>query len=110
MHPTLGHIASNLAINMLGIHNASTPFSLKAMKSLNDINPDKKRATRSMITFLVLNTSGVTIIATDIIAVRSLYGSVNPTMILSTTIMATIITTIFALIIDNILYKIWRKR
>ncbi len=109
-HPSLGYIASNLTINMLGIHNASTPFGLKAMKSLNDINPDKKRATRSMITFLVLNTSGVTIIATDIIAVRSLYGSVNPTMILSTTIMATIITTIFALIIDNILYKIWRKR
>ncbi len=109
-HPALGYIASNLTINMLGIHNASTPFGLKAMKSLNELNPDKSKATRSMITFLVLNTSGVTIIATDIIAVRNLYGSANPTMILSTTIIATMITTVFALIIDRILYHIWRHK
>lgn len=109
-HPALGYIASNLTINMLGIHNASTPFGLKAMQSLHELNEDKKKASRSMITFLVLNTSGVTIIATDIIAVRSLYGSINPTMILSTTIAATIITTIFGLIIDRIFYHIWRKK
>lgn len=109
-HPALGYIASNLTINMLGIHNASTPFGLKAMQALNELNEDKKKASRSMITFLVLNTSGVTIIATDIIAVRSLYGSINPTMILSTTIAATIITTIFGLIIDRIFYHIWRKK
>ena len=109
-HESLGYIASNLTINMLGIHNASTPFGLKAMRSLNELNKDKEVATRSMITFLVLNTSGVTIIATDIIAIRSVYGAVNPTMILSTTITATIITTIFGLVIDRILYKFWRKR
>ena len=109
-HESLGYIASNLTINMLGIHNASTPFGLKAMKSLNELNPDKKTASRSMITFLVLNTSGVTIIATDIIAVRSMYGSVNPSMILSTTITATFITTVFGLLIDRILYKIRRKK
>lgn len=109
-HESLGYIASNLTINMLGIHNASTPFGLKAMKSLNELNKDKKVATRSMITFLVLNTSGVTIIATDIIAIRSMYGAVSPTMILSTTITATIITTVFGLVIDRILYKFWRKR
>ena len=57
---TLGYIASNLTINMLGIHNASTPFGLKAMKLMQEKNKDKKTATRSMITFLVLNTSGVT--------------------------------------------------
>ncbi len=109
-HESLGYIASNLTINMLGIHNASTPFGLKAMRSLNELNKNKKVATRSMITFLVLNTSGVTIIATDIIAIRSMYGAVNPTMILSTTITATIITTIFGLVIDRILYKFWRKK
>ena len=109
-HESLGYIASNLTINMLGIHNASTRFGLKAMKSLNELNKDKKVATRSMITFLVLNTSGVTIIATDIIAIRSMYGAVSPTMILSTTITATIITTVFGLVIDRILYKFWRKR
>ena len=92
-HESLGYIASNLTINMLGIHNASTPFGLKAMKSLNELNKDKKKASRSMITFLVLNTSGVTIIATDIIAIRNMYEASSPSMILSTTITATIITT-----------------
>lgn len=109
-HESLGYIASNLTINMLGIHNASTPFGLKAMKSLNELNKDKSKATRSMITFLVLNTSGVTIIATDIIAIRSMYGSINPTMILATTVTATIITTVFGLLLDKFLYKIWRKK
>ena len=109
-HESLGYIASNLTINMLGIHNASTPFGLKAMASLNELNKDKKIATRSMITFLVLNTSGVTIIATDIIAIRKMYGSVNPSMILSTTIAATIITTIIGLLLDRLFYKIWRTK
>ena len=109
-HESLGYIASNLTINMLGIHNASTPFGLKAMKSLNELNKDKKNASRSMITFLVLNTSGVTIIATDIIAIRSMYGAANPSMILSTTIIATIIGVFVGLLLDRILYKIWRKK
>lgn len=109
-HESLGYIASNLTINMLGIHNASTPFGLKAMKALNELNKDKKTASRSMITFLVLNTSGVTIIATDIIAIRSMYGAANPTMILSTTIIATLMTTVFGLLIDRIFYKLWRKK
>lgn len=109
-HESLGYIASNLIINMLGIHNASTPFGLKAMKSLNDLNENKKVASRSMITFLVLNTSGVTIIATDIIAIRAKYGAVEPTMILSTTITATILTTIFGLIVDRIFYNIKGKK
>ena len=102
---TLGYIATNLTINMLGIHNASTPFGLKAMKCMQEKNKDKKTATRSMITFLVLNTSGVTLIATDIIAVRSMYGSKNPTDLILITLMATIINTVLALIMDRILYK-----
>lgn len=109
-HESLGYIASNLTINMLGIHNASTPFGLKAMKSLNELNKDKKTASRSMITFLVLNTSGVTIIATDIIAIRSMYGASNPSMILSTTIIATIIGVFVGLLLDRILYNMWRKK
>lgn len=102
---TLGYIATNLTINMLGIHNASTPFGLKAMKCMQEKNKDKKTATRSMITFLVLNTSGVTLIATDIIAVRNMYGSKNPTDLILITLMATIINTVLALIMDRILYK-----
>lgn len=105
----LSYIASNLTINMLGIHNASTPFGLKAMVLLQKKNKDKKRATRSMITFLVLNTSGVTLIATDVIAVRSLYNSVNPTFILLPTIIITITNTVLALLFDRFLWKVCRK-
>ena len=108
-HESLGYIASNLTINMLGIHNASTPFGLKAMKSLNELNKDKKTASRSMITFLVLNTSGVTIIATDIIAVRGMYNAPNPSMILASTIVCTFITTIFGLVVDRIVYNMKGK-
>ena len=106
---TLGYIASNLTINMLGIHNASTPFGLKAMKCMQEKNPNKKVATRSMITFLVLNTSGVTLVATDIIAVRRMYGSQNPTDLILITIIATIINTILALWMDRFLWKVSQK-
>lgn len=106
---TLGYIASNLTINMLGIHNASTPFGLKAMKCMQEKNKDKKKATRSMITFLVLNTSGVTLVATDIIAVRSMYGSSNPTDLILVTIIATIVNTILALLMDHFLWKVSKK-
>lgn len=101
----LEYIASNLTINMLGIHNASTPFGLKAMKCLQEKNKKKDTATRSMITFLVLNTSGVTLIATDILAVRMMYESKNPTELLLPTFIATLVNTILALIMDRILYK-----
>lgn len=99
----LEYIASNLTINMLGIHNASTPFGLKAMKELQKKNPKKDTATKSMITFLVLNTSGVTLIATDIIAIRSSMNSKSPTDLLFITIIATIINTTLALFVNNCL-------
>lgn len=108
-HESLDYIATNLTINMLGIHNASTPFGLKAMKSLNELNKEKDTATRSMITFLVLNTSGVTIVATDILAIRSMYNAPNPSDILTVTVLGTIITTVVALVLDRIFYKLKGK-
>ncbi len=98
--PALEYIASNLTINMLGIHNASTPFGLKAMKCLQEENPKKDTASKSMITFLVLNTSGVTLIATDILAVRSSMGASFPTDLLLVTVLATIINTTLALLMN----------
>lgn len=106
---TLSYIASNLTINMLGIHNASTPFGLKAMKCMQEKNKNKKVASRSMITFLVLNTSGVTLVATDIIAVRSMYGSTSPTDLVFITIIATIVNTTLALLMDRFLWRLDRK-
>lgn len=104
-HESLSLIASNITANMFGLGNAATPFGLKAMKSLQELNDQKDTATRSMITFLVLNTSGVTIIPTTIISLRMMYGSTNPTEIVFACILATLISTTGGLIIDRILAK-----
>lgn len=104
--PSLGFIASNIAANMAGLGSAATPFGLKAMESLQKLNKDKKVASEAMITFLVLNTSGVTIVPTTIISLRLLYGSVNPSVVLPFCIIATTSSTIGGLTID---YLIRRK-
>ena len=105
-NPALGLIASNVAINMAGLGSAATPCGLKAMKELQKINPKKDTASTSMITFLVLNTGGVTIIPTTIISMRAMYGSVNPTEIIPTCILATFCSSISGLLLD---YFIRRK-
>lgn len=104
-HESLSLIASNVVANIFGLGNAATPFGLKAMKSLQEINPKKDTASRSMITFLVLNTSGVTIIPTTIISLRMMHGSTNPTEIVSACILATMLSTISGLIMDRILAR-----
>lgn len=104
--PSLGFIASNIVANMAGLGSAATPFGLKAMESLQKLNKDKKVASEAMITFLVLNTSGVTIVPTTIISLRLLYGSVNPSVVLPFCIIATTCSTIGGLTID---YLIRRK-
>lgn len=105
-HESLGYISSNVVINMLGLGNAATPFGLKAMKSLSELNKNSKVASKSMITFLILNTSGLTIIPTTVISLRMMYGSVNPTETVLATIIATVISTILALLVDKIFRKI----
>lgn len=107
--PAVGYISSNIIMNMLGLGNAATPFGIKAMNELKRINKDSNEASRSMITFLVINTSSVTIIPTTVISLRILNGSTNPSEILEATIITTLISTIIALIIDRIFYIVWRK-
>jgi len=99
-HPALGYIASNIAANALGLGSAATPFGLKAMECLQEDNPEKDTATEAMITFLVLNTGGVTIVPTTVIALRMMYGSANPSEIILTSILATFISNISGLIYD----------
>lgn len=105
-HKALGYIASNIAANMLGLGSAATPFGLKAMEELQKDNPKKDTATEAMITFLVLNTGGVTLIPTTVIALRMMYGSVNPTEIIITSILATMVSSFSGLMLD---YMIRRK-
>ena len=102
----LGLIASNVAINMAGLGSAATPFGLKAMKELQKLNDKKDTATSSMITFLVLNTGGVTIVPTTIISLRMMHGSANPTEVIPICIIATFTSNICGLILD---YFIRRK-
>ena len=102
-HESLSFIASNIIANMAGLGSAATPFGLKAMSSLQELNKKKDTASRSMITFLVLNTSGVTIIPTTIISLRLLYKSLSPTKIVLPCIIATSMATIFGLLLDRFL-------
>lgn len=102
---SLSLIASNIIANIFGLGSAATPFGLKAMSALQKLNKNKNIASNSMITFLVLNTSGLTIIPTTIISLRVMYNSSNPTMIVSGCIFATLCSTTFGLIINNFLSR-----
>lgn len=107
--PAIMYISSNIVMNMLGLGNAATPFGLKAMEEMQKLNNNSTVASGSMITFLVINTSSVTIIPTTVISLRILHGSINPSEIIPATIMTTFISTFIALIIDRIFYFCWRR-
>ena len=104
-HKALGYIASNIGANMLGLGSAATPFGLKAMEELQKDNPHKDTATEAMITFLVLNTGGVTLIPTTVIALRIMHGSSNPTEIIITSILATAVSSISGLLLDYLIRR-----
>ena len=101
----LGYISSNIAANMLGLGSAATPAGLKAMKELQEINQTKDTASTPMITFLVLNTAGVTIIPTTILALRGAYHSLNPGEIILPAIIATACSSIAGLTLDYFIRK-----
>ncbi len=101
----LGYIASNIADNMLGLGSAATPAGLNAMKYLQDINKKKDTASTPMITFLVLNTAGVTIIPTTILALRVAYKSNNPSEIIIPALIATFLSSVSGLTLDYIIRK-----
>src|SRR5690625_82930 len=109
-HPAIGYILSNITANMFGLGNAATPMSIKAMEQMKQLSKSNT-ASRSMVTFLALNTSGLTLIPTTVIAIRMQYESVTPTEIVGTTLVATIISTLSALLIDRYFYykSVWRK-
>ncbi len=102
---SLDYISSNVAANMLGLGSAATPFGLKAMKELQELNSKKDEASDEMITFLVLNTSGVTIIPTTVIALRLAHNSSNPSGIIITSLIATTIASIAGLTLDYLIRR-----
>jgi len=105
-HPAMGHMVMNFSANMLGLDNAATPFALKAMESLQGLNPEKEKATNAQIMFLVLHTSGLTIIPLSIISYRLAAGSQNAASIFIPCVLATIGTTLASIIMVGFYQKI----
>ena len=104
-HSSLSLIASNMIANIFGLGSAATPFGLKAMESLQKLNKKKDTASKSMITFLVINTSGLTIIPTTIISLRMMYGSIEPTKIVFACIISTFFSTLGGILMDRFLQR-----
>ena len=102
-HESISLITTNVVANLFGLGNASTPIGLKTMKSLQELNKNKKEASHSMITFLVLNTTGLTIIPTTILSLNM--NAKNPTEIILPCFLASLSATIGGLIIDRILQR-----
>jgi len=103
-----GYIGTNIVMNMLGLGNAATPFGLKAIKEMQEINVNKDVASRSMITFLIINTAAVTIMPTTIIGLRMLYGSVTAVNIIPYVIVTSFCSCMIGLIIDRVFYMVMR--
>lgn len=103
-HPALGYILSNMMANMFGLGNAATPLGIKAMEELKNLNGGKDEASRSMITFLAINTSSITLIPTMVIAIRMKYHSASPTEIVGPTLIASICSAVGAILIDRYFY------
>lgn len=103
-HPAVGYILSNMIANLFGLGNAATPMGIKAMKQLKVLNHNKDKVSRSMITLLALNTSGLTLVPTLVIGIRMEYGSTSPTDIVGAAMLTTFITTVAAIVIDRLFY------
>lgn len=107
--PAVAYISSNIIMNILGLGNAATPFGIKAIKELQRLNKNKDIASRSIITFLIINTSSVTIVPTTVISLRLLNNSINASEIIPVTIITSFISTIIALLLDRIFYLLARR-
>ena len=105
-HPVTGSIFMNIAANMLGLDNAATPLGLKAMEQLQELNPRKDTATNPMIMFLVLNTSGLTLIPVSIMVYRAQLGAAQPTDIFIPILLATFFSTLAGIVVTSLYQRI----
>ncbi|MDO8549799.1 MAG: nucleoside recognition domain-containing protein [Ignavibacteria bacterium] len=109
-HPAMGSMIMNISANMLGLGNAATPFGLKAMEELDKLNPNKGTATNSMVTFLAINTAGLTLIPATAIAIRAAAGSAEPAIIIGTSLFGSFCATVTGIIAAKTLEKFPIKR
>ncbi|MCH7963829.1 MAG: spore maturation protein [Bacteroidetes bacterium] len=104
-HPAIGAMLMNISANMLGLGNAATPFGLKAMDELDKLNPEKGTATNAMVTFLAINTAGLTLIPVTAIAVRAAQGSADPAIIIGTSIFGASCATVTGIVAAKLFEK-----
>ncbi len=104
-HPAMGAMIMNLSANALGLGNAATPFGIRAIQELDKLNPHKGTATNAQALFLVINTSGVTILATGVVVMRQSFGSTDPAGIIGTTLFATACSTLFGTLMCKFLER-----
>lgn len=105
-HPVFGTMIMNFSANMLGLDNAATPMGLKAMLQLQELNPNKETASNSQIMFLVLNTSGLTLIPVSIMAILAVQGASNPADVFIPILLTTFFSTIVGLLVTSLVQKI----
>lgn len=105
-HPAMGAIILNITANVLGLTNAATPFGIKAMQELEKLNKHPGTATNAMVLFLAINTSGVAVLPTGMIAARSNLGSTDPASIFAPTLVATAVNTIIAVVAAKLLQRL----
>lgn len=105
-HPVIGNIFMNISANILGLDNAATPLGLKAMEGLQELNPHKDTASNAMIMFLVLNTSGLTLIPVSILVYRAQQGAANPTDVFLPILLATFVSTLVGIIVTSLYQRI----
>ncbi len=108
-HEAMGHIATNIVANLIGLGWAATPPGIKAMESMQKLNLHPDQATRDMCTFMIINMSSLQLIPVNMLAYRARYGSVNPTEIVGPAIAATAISTIVAIVYAKIRYYMARE-
>lgn len=106
-HPAMGAMIMNLSANILGLGNAATPFGLKAMAHLDTLNPHKGVATNAMVLLLAINTAGITLIPTSVIALRQASGSADPAGIIATTLFATTVSLFAAIFFAKFFQRFW---
>ena len=109
-HPAMGSMILNISANALGLGNAATPFGIKAMQDLNTLNPTPGTATDAMALFLAINTSSVTLLPTGVIALRAAAGSVNPGIIIGTSIVGAFTATSVGVMMSKLLQRLPRYK
>ncbi len=108
-HEAMGHIAANIVANLIGLGWAATPPGIRAMESMQRLNPHSDKATKDMCTFMIINMSSLQLIPVNMLAYRVRYGSANPTEIVGPAIAATAVSTIIAIIYAKIRYHMAKE-